>query len=98
MHSSLKRVVYADVENGYVGAVGRGVSQIGRVKLTCVRLLKQMPSRKLLHGAGTSAACSVTTSGAGLGEWGGGEIQEGGDICIPVVDSFCCTAEANATL
>ena len=31
------------------------------------------------------------------GVGGGREVQEGGDICIPVVDS-CCTAETNTIL
>ena len=26
------------------------------------------------------------------------ELQEGGDICISVADSCCCTAEANTIL
>ena len=26
------------------------------------------------------------------------EVQEGGDICIHIADSLCCTAETNATL
>ena len=34
-------------------------------------------------------------------EWwdgGGREAQEGGDTCIPMVDSCCCTAETDKTL
>ena len=30
--------------------------------------------------------------------WGGKAVQEGGDICIHIADSFCCTAETNITL
>ena len=26
------------------------------------------------------------------------EIQEGGDMCIPTADSWCCMAETNTTL
>ena len=26
------------------------------------------------------------------------ESQEGGDICIPIADSYCCTTEAKTTL
>ena len=33
-----------------------------------------------------------------LGEWGGKEVQEGGVICIHIVDSLCCIAENNTTL
>ena len=29
---------------------------------------------------------------------GGREVQDGGDICIPVADSCCCMAETNTTL
>ena len=32
------------------------------------------------------------------GGGGGREAQEGGDICIHIVDSCCCTAEINMTL
>ena len=34
----------------------------------------------------------------GLDGWDGGEVQEGGVICICIVDSLPCTAEANTTL
>ena len=30
--------------------------------------------------------------------WGGREVQEGGDICIHIADSLCCTVETNTTL
>ena len=32
------------------------------------------------------------------GMGGGREVQEGGDICILMADSYCCTAETNTTL
>ena len=32
------------------------------------------------------------------GVGGGREVQEGGDICIHIADSFHCTAESNITL
>ena len=28
----------------------------------------------------------------------GKEVQKGGDICICMADSFCCTVETNTTL
>ena len=28
----------------------------------------------------------------------GKEVQKGGDICVGIADSFCCTAETNMTL
>ena len=28
----------------------------------------------------------------------GKEVQKGGDICVCMADSFCCTAETNTTL
>ena len=34
----------------------------------------------------------------GAGWAGGREAQEGGDICILITDSQCCTAETNKTL
>ena len=30
--------------------------------------------------------------------WGGRESQDGGDICIPMVDPSCCMAESNTIL
>ena len=30
--------------------------------------------------------------------WSGREAPEGGDICILIADSCCCTAETNVTL
>ena len=37
-----------------------------------------------------------------LEEWDGvedgGDVQEGGDMCILMADSHCCMAEANTTL
>ena len=32
------------------------------------------------------------------GGWAGREAQEGGDECIHMADSHCCTAETNTTL
>ena len=32
-----------------------------------------------------------------LGEWGGKEVQEGGVICIHIIDSLGCIAETNTT-
>ena len=32
-----------------------------------------------------------------MGVRGGREDQEGGDICIHIADSWCCTAETNTT-
>ena len=34
----------------------------------------------------------------GWDEGGGREAQEGGDMCIHISDSHCCTAETNITL
>ena len=33
-----------------------------------------------------------------MGWEGGKEGQEGGDVCIHIADSLCCTAETNKTL
>ena len=33
----------------------------------------------------------------GCAEEGGREAKEGGDICIHIADSYCCTAETNIT-
>ena len=65
-------------------------------ELPCI---KQIASGDLLCSAGSSAWCSVVTwiGGMGVG-WSGKEVQEGGDICIHIADSLCCTAETNTTL
>ena len=48
----------------------------------------QRASVKLLE-----SVCSVMTErGGGMGKW------EGGDICVHIADSLCCTAETNTTL
>ena len=36
--------------------------------------------------------------GSGMGGEGGREVQEGGNICIHIADSLCCTAETNTAL
>ena len=41
---------------------------------------------------GTQSQCSVTPEGYN-GEGGKREIEEGGDIRIPITDSCCCMAE-----
>ena len=40
---------------------------------------------------------ALSSRGVGWGR-GGREAQEGGDICIHIADSYCCTAETNTTL
>ena len=40
--------------------------------------------------------CDNTEGKDGVG--GGREVQEGGDICIPMVDSCGCIAETNTLL
>ena len=32
------------------------------------------------------------------GDLNGNKVQKGGDICICMADSFCCTVETNTTL
>ena len=39
--------------------------------------------------------CDDLEGGTGVG--GGRENQQGGDICIPMAESCCCTAETNTT-
>ena len=31
------------------------------------------------------------------GGWGGKEVQDRGDVCVPIADSLHCTAETNST-
>jgi len=56
-----------------------------------------MASGNMLYSKrGSSALCD------GLEEWDGGGcwrvVQEGGEICVFIADSFCCTVEINTTL
>ena len=60
--------------------------------LPCV---KQIASGKLLYDTGSSARCFDDLDGGRKVGMGGKEAQEGGDICIPIADSYCCTAESN---
>ena len=46
----------------------------------------------VIQGAQARARCQPRGVG-GVGDWR--EVQEEGDICIPVTDSCCCMAEAN---
>ena len=41
---------------------------------------------------GSPAQCSVMPGGCD-GGGDGGEAEEGGDMCICIIDSHCCTAE-----
>ena len=54
-----------------------------------------MGSCCVIHGAQLGA---LMTQRAETGWVGGREAQEGGDICIHMVDSLLCTAETNTTL
>ena len=60
--------------------------------LPCV---KEIASRKLLYGSGSSTRCSVMTKMSGM-EGCGREAQEGQNICVHMADSQCA-AETNAT-
>ena len=66
----------------------------GTVTFTDVRSPHQGTSKTC--NIGSSAPCSVTTQRDGIGS--GREVQEGGNICIFMVDSHFCTAETNTTL
>ena len=59
--------------------------------------VKEITGRKLLYRAGSSAQCCDDLEGWDGGV-GGREIQEGGDICIYIGDSLCCTAETYTAL
>ena len=48
-----------------------------------------------IYGTESSVQCSVMTYGVG---YMGKEAQTGGDMCILIADSRCCTAEINTTL
>ena len=63
----------------------------GRFFTTSVTRCKT-DSEKLLCNTGSSAWCSVGGMGSGR------QVQEGGDICIHITDSLCCTAVTNTTL
>ena len=59
--------------------------------------VEQIASGKLLHSTGSSAQGSVMTQMDRMGV-GGKKAREGGDICIYIADSCCCTAETNIIL
>ena len=51
--------------------------------------VKRIAGGNLPYSTGSSAQCSVVTQ---MG------VQEGGDSCIYIADSLCCTAETNTAL
>ena len=52
-----------------------------------------------LYDGGSSTPCSVMTWKGGMRwGWGGRNVQKGGDIWLPMDDSYCCMAETNTTL
>ena len=61
--------------------------------LPCVKI----DSGKFSYNAGSLVWCFVMTWRGGMG-MGGRQLQEGGDTCILMVDSFCLTAETSTTL
>ena len=52
----------------------------------------------LLCDSGSSDRCSLTTWRGWDEVEGGREVQEGGDVCMPMADSCCCVAETNTVL
>ena len=55
----------------------------------------ELAGGKLQCSTGSSAGCCDDLEG-----WVGGsrrEAHEGGDVCIHIADSLCCTAETNRT-
>ena len=53
---------------------------------------QKSPTMNLLYSTGISAQCSVMTQ---RGAVRGREAPEGGDMCILIANSPCCTAETN---
>ena len=61
--------------------------------------VKWIASGNLLYDSGTSRSRLLCDNLEGWDVVGGGrEVQEGGDICIPVADSCWCMAETNTIL
>ena len=71
------------------------ISSIEIYTLPCV---KEIAIGKLLYNTERSAQSSVMTYRGEMGGWNGREVQEKGDICILMADSWCCMAESNAAL
>ena len=60
--------------------------------------VKQTATGNVLHDTGAHIRFSLTTRGEVDGVGGSREVQESGDICIPMVDSCSCMAETNTIL
>ena len=61
--------------------------------------VKWIASGNLLYDSGTSRSSLLCDNLEGWDVVGGGrEVQERGDICIPVADSCWCMAETNTIL
>ena len=91
----------ADVENRLVdtseeGKARRKMRKYYSHDICTISYVKQITSEKLLYNTGSPAWSSVMIQRGRLGL--GREAQEGGDICIPMADSRCCTAQTNTTL
>ena len=69
---------------------GKGVGWMGRLGLT--RIYYCVSNRKLIRIYSTAQGTLL------CGDLNKKEIQKRGDICIPIANSLCCTAEINRTL
>ena len=92
----------ADIENNLMDTEVEGESGTNgesSMEKCTLPYVKWIASGNLLYDSGTSRSRLLCDNLEGWDVVGGGrEVQEGGDICIPVADSCWCMAETNTIL
>ena len=84
----------ADRESRLVDTAGEGeCGTSGESSMETYITACKTASGNLLYDHRAETRCSTEAMG-----WGGREVQEGGDICIPMADPCRCMAETNTIL
>ena len=90
-----------DVENGptdTAGEGGFGTNWERSIETFPLPGVKQIANGKLLYNPGSSDPVLCDNLEGWMGWEVGEEAQEGGDICVPMADSWWCMAETNKPL
>ena len=76
-----------------VGEGDGGIIWVSSIEIYTLPYVKQRASENLLYDARNPKSVICDNLGGWDGEGGGKEVQEGGDICIPMAYSCWCMAE-----
>ena len=80
------------------GRWGGGTNWESSMETCTLPCVKQIACRNLLHDAGSSNQVLCDNLEGWDGVEGRTEVQEGGNICTPMADSWWCMAETNIIL